>query len=121
MGFLSTFMGLPHSDLIERGQPGRGLILDLMHTGRKIPTEDGIEESICVFILEVRRPGERAFYTTTRQRFPWRDLDQIETGATLVAVRVDPRQRTRTTIVWNAPLIFAPDQPSHAHRDAAVS
>lgn len=105
MGFLSNLAGVPDANVLELGQPGRGLILDVTQTGTMLEADDGTEETICIFILEVRRPGERAFYATTRQRFPWHRLDEIEPGQTLVAVRVDPLNPTHIAIDWNAPLV----------------
>jgi hypothetical protein len=105
MGFLATLAGVPDAHLLELGKPGRGLILDVTHTGTMLESDDGVEETICIFILQVRRPGEGVFYATARQRFPWHRLDEIELGQTLVAVRIDPRNRERVAIDWNAPVV----------------
>jgi hypothetical protein len=105
MGFLSTMVGVPDAKLLAYGEPGRGLILDITHTGTMLESADGVDETICIFILEVRRPGERAFHATTRQRFPWHQLDEIEPGQTLVAVRIDPRNSEHIAIDWAAPVI----------------
>jgi hypothetical protein len=106
MGFLATLAGVPDPKLLELGHPGRGLILDITQTGTMLDSDDGTEETICIFILEVRRPGERANYVTTRQRFPWHRLDEIEPGQTLVAVRIDPRNPDRVAIDWTAPVVL---------------
>jgi hypothetical protein len=106
MGFLSKLTGVPDANLIELGQPGRGLILDVTQTGTMLESDDGVEETICIFILEVRQPGERAFHASTRQRFPWHRLDEIEPGQTLVAVRIDPGDREHVAIVWDAPVVL---------------
>ena len=107
MSFLATLAGVPDAELLALGQPGRGVILDITQTGTMLESADGTEETICIFILEVRRPGERAFFATTRQRFPWHRLDEIEPGQTLVAVRVDPRNREHVAILWDAPVVVA--------------
>jgi hypothetical protein len=106
MGFLATLAGVPDANLLASGHAGRGLILDITHTGTMLESNDGVDETICIFILEIRRPGEQVFYATTRQRFPWHQLDEIEPGQTLVAVRIDPHNRDRVAIDWRAPVVL---------------
>jgi hypothetical protein len=108
MSFLATLAGVPDAKLMELGLPGRGVILDVTQTGTMLESDDGVEETICIFILEVRRPGERLHHVSIRQRFPWGRLDDIEPGQTLVSVRIDPRDRDRVVIDWDAPLVLDP-------------
>lgn len=105
MGFLATLAGVPDPILLEQGEPARGLLLDVTLTGTMLESDDGVDETICIFILEVRRPGHGASYATARQRFPWHQLDEIEPGQTVVAVRVDPRNPDRVAIDWHAPIV----------------
>ena len=107
MGFLSNLTGVPDMRIVQLGHPGRGLILDVTQTGTMLEAPDGTEETICIFILEVRRPGERPYHATARQRFPWHRMDQLEIGSTLVAVRIDPRNESHVAIDWKAPLVLA--------------
>jgi hypothetical protein len=108
MGFLATLAGVADAKLLELGLPGRGVILDVTQTGTMLESDDGVEETICIFILKVRRPGEAAYYATTRQRFPWHQLDELEPGQTLVSVRIHPRHADCVVIDWDAPLTLEP-------------
>lgn len=105
MGYLSNLAGVPDARLLDRGRPGRGLILDVAPTGTTIPSDDGVDEAICIFILEVRSPESAPYHATTRQRFPQTRLDEIEPGQTLVAVRVDAANPSHVAIDWDAPVI----------------
>jgi hypothetical protein len=105
MGFLSNLTGAPDPRILERGRPGRGLILDMTPTGTTIASDDGIDEAVCIFILEVRHPRTPAYHVTTRQRFPRGRLCEIEPGQTLVAVRVDTANPSHVAIDWDAPVI----------------
>jgi hypothetical protein len=105
MGFLSNLTGVPDARLLDRGRPGRGLILDVTPTGTTVESDDGVDEAICIFILEVRHPKSTPYHATTRQRFPQLRLCEIEPGQTLVAVRVDAANPSHVAIDWDAPVI----------------
>jgi hypothetical protein len=98
-------MGMADPALLERGRPGRALILDVSPTGATVDSDEGIAEAICLFILEVRSPAVAAYHATTRQRFPVSRLDEIEPGQTLVAVRIDANSPSRVAIDWDAPVV----------------
>jgi hypothetical protein len=108
MGFLATLAGVADARLLELGRPGRGVILDVTQTGTMLESDDGVEETICIFILEVRRPGTPAYFATTRQRFPWHQLVELELGHTVVSVRIHPRHADVVVIDWDAPLMLEP-------------
>jgi hypothetical protein len=104
MGFLSNLTGVPDARILDRGRPGRGLILDVTPTETTVASDDG-DEAICIFILEVRHPKTPPYHAITRQRFPRGRLAEIEPGQTLVAVRVDNTNPSHVAIDWDAPVI----------------
>jgi hypothetical protein len=83
--------------LLTSGRLGRGVIVSAARTNMAVGSE-GFERPVCKFEVEVYLDGEDRYTANVRQAVPIEVLAQIQPGATTVAVRVDPGDKSRVAL-----------------------
>jgi len=84
------------------GQLGRAEVMNLRISGSSVQHGGAPPEQVCVFDLMVYLDNTPPFPAEVRKRVPVYALAQIQPGHTVVAVRVDPADRTRVGIDFSA-------------------
>ena len=105
MGFLDdigdafrSFTGGVDGDLISNGILGRADLLGVDISGTTLQFGNGLVERKCVLTLQVYLEGEAPFPATATQRVPEIYIPQLQPGATVLAVRVDPADRSKVAV-----------------------
>lgn len=100
MGLFSKMRDLSGSvskELLQNGQLGRGVIVDVKQTGVSVGA-DFDPAHVCVFTVEVALDNTPRYQTTCRQAIRATILPQLLTGGATVAVRVDPNDHNKIAL-----------------------
>src|SRR5690242_9641510 len=84
-------------ELLEQGLRGRGIIVSVQQTGVSTGA-DFNPAHVCVFTVEVALDNEPRYTATCRQAVPATILPRLMTPGTMIAVRVDPNDRSRIAL-----------------------
>jgi hypothetical protein len=101
MGFLNkmkTAMGGDDPQLMTFGQLGRAEVNNVQVTGASIQHGGAPPEQVCVFDLTVYLDDTPPFNAQVRKRVPVYSISEIQSGNTVIAVRVDPTDHMRVGI-----------------------
>jgi hypothetical protein len=94
---IKTMAGGVDNDLMEHGLLGRGVLTDIKLTGAAVTM--GVDEyRVCELTVEVTLDRTPTFTAQCRQRIPIYALGQLQPGATVMAVRVDPNDHTKVAV-----------------------
>ncbi len=97
LGKMKSMTGAVPKELLENGLLGRGIIAAVQQTS----VSTGVDfnpSHVCVFTLEVALDGVPRYQATCRQAILATVLPQLMTPGATVAVRVDPKDRSRVAI-----------------------
>ena len=96
-GGFADMTGAVDQDILDNGLPGQGLILDVQETGVSVGYEQD-PRPVCQFEVQVMLDNTEPYTVHVRQsvRLAW--VSQFQPGHTLVAVRVDPADRSRVVL-----------------------
>ncbi|WP_395638802.1 hypothetical protein [Pseudolysinimonas sp.] len=126
MGFLDdigdavrSFTGGVDGDLLATGILGRADLLGIDVSGTTIQIGNGLVERKCDFTLQVYLEGEAPFPATCTQRVGEIYLPQLVPGQTVLAVRVDPGDRSKVAIDFASDIPNITVAPSDGHDSAA--
>ncbi len=86
------------TELLATGVLARGEILSLARSNTTVSIMNGLVERNCEFVLNVLMDGEQPFQASVKQRVQEIMLPQLSTPGVVVAVRVDPADRSRVAI-----------------------
>jgi len=84
--------------LLATGTLARGELLQVSPSGTTIQVMNGLVERNCSFLVRVMMDGQPPFDVTVAQRVPEVNLPQLQQPGIVVAVRVDPADKTRVAI-----------------------
>jgi hypothetical protein len=84
--------------LLATGLLARGELLGLSLSGTTMTVMNGLEERVCQFTLRVMLDNEKPYDVTVSQRIPEIQIPQIQQPGVVLAVRVDPADRSRVAI-----------------------
>lgn len=104
MGWLSNLIGSPDDGLLTSGELARGNILGVRATGMTLQVMNGLVERKCDLDVRVYRNGHPPYDTVTSQRVQEVYIPQLASGASWVAVRVDPANPARIALDFSAPV-----------------
>lgn len=105
--------GTPDHQLLQTGILARGEVLGLDASGMTIQVGGGLVERKCTITLSVMLDREPRYQATVEQRIPEIYLPQLASGAAVVAVRVDPADRSRVALdlATAVPVVHRPFAP----------
>ena len=98
----NDLMGGADSTLLATGRLGRGEITGIQLSNTTMSVMNGLEERICTFTLRVMLDGEQPYEATTTQRVPEINIPALQQPGVVLAVRVDPNDRTKVAIDFNS-------------------
>jgi hypothetical protein len=98
MGFLGDLLGSADDNLIQNGLLGRGEVLGIDASGMTMQIMNGLVERKCTLTLNVMLDNEQPYQATVSQRIQEIYIPQLSAGGAVVAVRVDPADRTKVAI-----------------------
>lgn len=105
MGFFQNLVnsfgsavGAVDDRLLANGLLGRADVLGVEMSGMTVQIMNGLVERKCTFTLQVYLDGEPPYEATVVQRVPEIHLPRMQPGQAVVAVRVDPDDRSRVAI-----------------------
>jgi hypothetical protein len=101
MGLFKKMTGGVDKSLMESGLLGRGQIVGVQPMGTTVQMGNGLVERKCQFQIQVMLDGEPPFAAVATQRVPEVYLAQVGSGQAVVAVRVDPNDRSKVAIDFN--------------------
>jgi hypothetical protein len=99
----SEMAGGVDTELLQIGQPGRAVIVNVQMSGTTVQMGGGLVERVCTFVVEVALDDVPRYQAQVRQRVPEMWLAQIQPGATTVTARVHPQDRMRVALDFNTP------------------
>jgi len=110
---LKTMAGGVDPELLQNGTLGRAIIVDLAIGGTTVQRNNAPMERTCDFTVEVAVDDTPRYQARVHQRVPEYALAEIQPGATVVAVRVDPADPQRVAIDWATvpPTVRVASQP----------
>lgn len=88
--------------LLATGLLGRGELLALSLSGTTMTVMNGLEERVCQFTVRVMLDNEAPFDVMISQRVPEIHIPQLQQPGVVLAVRVDPADRTRAAIDFSS-------------------
>lgn len=91
-------------DLLANGLLGRGDLVGVDISGMTLQVANGLVERKCTLSLQVYLEGEAPYPATAVQRIPEVYLPQLVPGQTVLAVRVDPADRTKVAVDLATPV-----------------
>jgi len=97
-------VGSVDGDLLTNGLLGRADLLGVDISGMTLQVGNGLVERKATFSLQVYLEGEEPFPATVVQRIQEIYLPQLVPGQTVLAVRVDPADRTQVAIDFQTPV-----------------
>ncbi len=97
-------VGSVDGDLLTTGLLGRADLLDVDMSGMTLQVGNGLVERKCTFSLQVYLEGEAPYAATCVQRIGEIYLPQLVPGQTVLAVRVDPADRSKVAIDFATPV-----------------
>jgi hypothetical protein len=111
MGFFDSIadsfrsaVGSADGELLATGLLGRGDLLGVDISGMTLQVGNGLVERKCTFTLQVYLEGEAPYQATCVQRVQEVYLPQLVPGQAVVAVRVDPTDRSKVAIDFATPV-----------------
>jgi len=111
MGFFDSIadsfraaVGSADGELLATGLLGRGDLLGVDISGMTLQVGNGLVERKCTFTLQVYLEGETPYQAMCVQRVQEVYLPQLVPGQAVVAVRVDPADRSKVAIDFATPV-----------------
>ncbi len=119
MGWLGNLLGSTDDGLIQNGLLGRGEVLSVDASGMTMQMGNGLVERKCNVTLNVMLDGQQPYQAVASQRIQEIYIPQLSGGGAVVAVRVDPADKTRVQIDFatEPPTVTLP--ASEGHNSAA--
>lgn len=119
MGWLGNLLGSTDDSLIQNGLLGRGEVIGLNASGMTMQVANGLVERKCSVTLNVMLDGQQPYQAVANQRIQEVYIPQLSAGGAVVAVRVDPADKTRVQIDFASqpPTVTLP--ASEGHNSAA--
>jgi hypothetical protein len=99
----SEMTGGVDTELLQIGQPGRAVIVNVQMSGTTVQMGGALVERVCTFVVEVTLDDVAPYQVQVRQRVPEMWLAQIQPGASVVTARVHPQDRMRVALDFNTP------------------
>lgn len=97
-------VGSVDGDLLTNGLLGRADLLGVDISGMTLQVANGLVERKCTLTLQVYLEGEAPYQATAVQRIQEIYLPQLVPGQTVLAVRVDPADRTKVAVDLATPV-----------------
>lgn len=97
-------VGSVDDELLTNGLLGRADLLGVDISGMTLQVGNGLVERKATFTLQVYLEGEAPFQATAVQRIQEVYIPQLVPGQTVLAVRVDPADRTKVAIDFQTPV-----------------
>lgn len=94
---MRTYTGPIPAELLERGEPGLGIIVSVQQTDVRTGRGSDLAH-VCVFTVEVAIEGHLRYTATCRQAVLASRLPQLMMPGRTVAVRVDPADQSRIVL-----------------------
>jgi hypothetical protein len=98
VGLFKKLTGGVDEKLLQTGALARGTIMGVRPSGTTLQSGNGLVERKCEFQVQVTLDGQAPYEATCTQRVPEVYLPQFQPGASVVAVRVDPQDRSRIVL-----------------------
>jgi hypothetical protein len=98
MGWLGNLLGSADDNLIQNGILGRGEVLGIDASGMTMQIGNGLVERKCTLTLNVMLDNEQPYQAQVSQRIQEIYIPQLSAGGAVVAVRVDPADRSKVAI-----------------------
>jgi hypothetical protein len=98
VGLFKKLTGGVDEKLLQTGALGRGVVMAVRPSGTTLRSGNGPVERTCEFQVQVTLDGQAPYEATCAQRVPEVYLPQFQPGASVVAVRVDPQDRSRVAL-----------------------
>ena len=98
MGWLGNLLGSTDDGLIQNGLLGRGEVMGVDMSGMTMQMGNGLVERKCNVTLTVMLDGQQPYQAVASQRIQEIYIPQLASGGAVVAVRVDPADKTRVQI-----------------------
>jgi hypothetical protein len=119
MGWLGNLIGSADDNVILNGLLGRGEVLGIDASGMTLQIGNGLVERKCTLTLNVMLDNEQPYQAQVSQRIQEVYIPQLSAGGAVVAVRVDPADRTKVAIDFDTapPTVTLP--ASEGHNSAA--
>jgi hypothetical protein len=111
--------GAPDSTLLQTGLLGRGEIVGFSASGMTVQVGNSLVERKCDITLKVFLDNTPAFQAVVSQRVPEVYIPQLSSGQAVVAVRVDPNDRSRVAIDFATPVPEVTLAATEGHDSAA--
>ncbi len=92
------------NDLLANGSLGRADLLGVDISGMTVQIGNGLVQRKATFTLQVYLEGEAPYQATVVQRIEEIYLPQLVPGQTVLAVRVDPADRSNVAIDFQTPV-----------------
>jgi hypothetical protein len=103
MGWLGNLIGSTDDGLIQNGLLGRGEVIGVDASGMTLQMGNGLVERKCAITLNVLLDGQKPYQAVASQRVQEIYIPQLSSGGAVVAVRVDPADKTRVQIDFATP------------------
>lgn len=119
MGWLGNLLGSTDDGLLQNGLLGRGEVIGIDASGMTMQVANGLVERKCSVTLNVMLDGQQPYQAVASQRIQEVYIPQLASGGAVVAVRVDPADKTRVQIDFASqpPTVTLP--ASEGHNSAA--
>jgi hypothetical protein len=116
MGLFKKLTGGVDNKLLETGMLGRGVVLGVRPSGTTLQSGNGLVERKCEFQVQVTLDDQAPYEASCTQRIPEVYLPQFQPGASVVAVRVDPQDRSKIALdlATEAPTVRVARDPNTA-------
>lgn len=112
-------VGSVDGDLLTNGLLGRADLLGVDISSMTLQVGNGLVERKATFTLQVYLEGEAPFQATAVQRIQEIYIPQLVPGQTVLAVRVDPADRTKVAIDFQTPVPNVTVKSGDGHDSAA--
>jgi len=111
-------VGSVDDELLTNGRLGRADLLGIDISGMTLQIANGLVERKCTLNLQVYLDGEEPYPATAVQRVQEVFLPQLVPGQTVLAVRVDPADRTKVAVDFATPVPNVTIKASEGHDSA---
>lgn len=120
-GGFAHLTGTADPDVLRNGLLGQGLIVSVRETGTSVGSEHD-PRPVCEFTVQVRLDNTPPYTAQVRQSVQLAWVPQFVPGQTMVAVRVDPADRSRVALDFSreAPTVTVPESATGAPSAASV-
>lgn len=112
-------VGSVDGDLLTNGLLGRADLLGVDISGMTLQVANGLVERKATFTLQVYLEGETPYQATAVQRIQEICIPQLVPGQTVLAVRVDPADRTKVAIDFQTEVPNITVKAGEGHDSAA--